>query len=111
MKQIIAKGRQMGKSDLMNSIIKHQANQLRKSVDKMIIDDIWGPPMNYRLHKSWRDRRGRRMHRVYVNYRVLEWLEEHHNQYGVSNPEWWKFEGDINITDQLYTLLVLRWAE
>jgi len=112
MKQVIVKGRRLGKSTLSleQSIIRHQAAAMQKSIDKMIIDEIWRLD-NYRVHKSWCDRRGRKMHRIGANDEVREWLEEHHNQYGVSNPDWWKFENQINITDKLFTLLVLRFAE
>jgi hypothetical protein len=51
------------------------------------------------------------MHRIGANDEVRAWLEEHHNQYGVSNPDWWKVQNQINITDKLFTLLVLRFAE
>jgi len=111
MKQIIARGRQLGKSilSLEQSIIRHQAAAISKSIDRMIIDEIWMD--KYRVRKSWTDRRGRKMHRIGANDEVRAWLEEHHNQYGVSNPDWWKFENQINITDKLFTLLVLRFAE
>ena len=112
MKQVIVKGRRLGKSilSLEQSIIRHQAAAISKSIDRMIIDEIWRLD-NYRVHKSWRDRRGRKMHRIGANDEVRAWLEEHHNQFGVSNPDWWKFENQINITDKLFTLLVLRFAE
>jgi hypothetical protein len=111
MKQVIVKGRRLGKSilSLEQSIIRHQAAAISKSIDRMIIDEIWMD--KYRVRKSWTDRRGRKMHRIGANDEVREWLEEHHNQYGVSNPDWWKFENQINITDKLFTLLVLRFAE
>jgi len=51
------------------------------------------------------------MHRIAANDEVRKWLDTEHSQYGVSNPEWWKFEKQINITDKLFTLLVLRFAE
>jgi hypothetical protein len=51
------------------------------------------------------------MHRIAANDEVREWLDSEHNQLGVANPDWWKFEDSINITDKLFTLLVLRFAE
>ena len=110
MKQIIMKGRQLGKSTLMNTIIKEQAQAMQKSIDKMLIDEIWSLD-KYRIRKSWTDRRGRKMHRIAANDEVRDWLDVEHNQHGVSNPDWWKFDNSINITDKLYTLLVLRFAE
>lgn len=110
MHNIITKGRQLGKSTLETDLLKQQINALSKSIDRMIIDELWDSP-NYSLYKTWRDRRGRQMHRISANNEVRQWLETEHNQYGVANPEWWKFEGYINITDKLYTLLVLRFAE
>jgi hypothetical protein len=111
MKQVIVKGRRLGKSTLSleQSILRHQTQLLQRSIDRAIIDEIWID--KYRVRKSWRDRRGRKMHRIGANDEVRAWLEEHHNQYGVSNPDWWKFENQINITDKLFTLLVLRFAE
>jgi hypothetical protein len=93
----------------MDNIINIQVQHLSRSIDQVIIDEICNMKP-YSIIKTWRDRRGRKMHRVSVNYQVLDWLATEHNQYGVSNPEWWKFDGKINITDKLYTLLVLRWA-
>jgi hypothetical protein len=113
MKQIIARGRQMGKStisDIQNIIIQQQALQMQKSIDKMLIDEI-GSLDKYRLVKSWRNRRGQQMHRIAANDEVWDWLTTEHDQYGVSNPEWWKFQHQINITDKLYTLMVLKFAE
>jgi hypothetical protein len=113
MRRVIAKGRQLGKSsisDIQSIILKQQVTAMQKSIDKMILDEIWSLD-KYCVHKSWTDRRGRKMHRIGANDEVREWLEEHHNQYGVSNPDWWKFKNQINITDKLYTLLVLRFAE
>jgi hypothetical protein len=112
MKQVIVKGRRLGKSTLSleQSILRHQAEAMQKSIDKMIIDEIWSLD-KYRVHKSWTDRRGRKMHRIGANDEVREWLEDHHNQFSVSNPDWWKYENRINITDKLFTLLVLRFAE
>jgi hypothetical protein len=47
----------------------------------------------------------------YTKYKAAkEWCEEEHNQAGVSNPEWWQFRTQINITDKLLTLLVMRWS-
>jgi len=112
MKQVIVKGRRLGKSTLSfeQAMLRHQTEAIQKSIDKMIIDELWGIK-TYQLNKSWTDRRGRKMHRIGANDEVREWLEEHHNQLGVSNPDWWKFENQINITDKLFTLLVLRFAE
>jgi hypothetical protein len=113
MKQIVAKGQRMGKStitDIQSIILKQQTLAMSKSIDKMIIDEIWSMD-KYRIRKSWTDRRGRKMHRIAANDEVREWLATEHSQYSVSNPDWWKFENQINITDKLYTLLVLRFAE
>jgi hypothetical protein len=111
MKQVIARGRKLGKSTLSleQSILRHQAAAMQRSIDKMIIDEIWMD--KYRVRKSWTDRRGRKMHRIGANDEVREWLEVEHNQLGVANPDWWKFEDSINITDKLFTLLVLKFAE
>ena len=112
MRRVIAKGRQVGKStlSLADQMLQHQAQLMQRSIDRAIIDEIWN--MNkYRVSKSWTDRRGRKMHRIAANDEVREWLDSEHNQYGVSNPDWWKFENKINITDKLFTLLVLRFAE
>lgn len=111
-KQVIMAGRRLGKStvSLEAQMLKHQAQLMQRSIDRMIIDEIWGLD-KYRIRKSWTDRRGRRMHRIAANDEVREWLVTEHSQYGVSNPDWWKFQDSINITDKLLTLLVLRFAE
>lgn len=110
MKQVIVKGRQLGKTSLINSYLDHQAQLMQRSIDRAIIDEIWALD-KYRVRKSWTDRRGRKMHRIAANDEVREWLDTEHNQYSVANPDWWKFEDSINITDKLFTLLVLRFAE
>ena len=111
MRKIIATGRRMGKStvSLADQILQHQAQLMQRSIDRAIIDEIWLD--KYRVRKSWTDRRGRKMHRIGAVDEVRKWLEAEHNQSGVSDPEWWKFKDQINITDKLFTLLVLRFAE
>jgi hypothetical protein len=106
-------GRQRGKSTLtLEAAIRQQAMAMQKSIDKMIIDEVEVLGMKkYHKWKSWRDRRGRQMHRIGARDEVREWLEQEHSQHGVHNPEWWKLGIMINITDRLYTLLVLRFAE
>ena len=112
MRRIVATGRRIGKStlNLEAAILKQQAEAMQKSIDKMIIDEIWSLD-KYRIRKSWTDRRGRKMHRIAANDEVRDWLDTEHSQYGVSNPDWWKFQNSINITDKLFTLLALRFAE
>ncbi len=112
MRKVIARGRRLGKStvSLEYAILREQAEAMQKSIDKMIIDEIWALD-KYRIRKSWTDRRGRQMHRIAANDEVRDWLDTEHSQYGVSNPDWWKFQNSINITDRLYTLLTLKWAE
>ena len=112
MRRIIATGRRMGKSTLSleAQILQHQSQMMQKSIDKMILDEIWGLD-KYHIRKSWTDRRGRKMHRIAANDEVRVWLDQEHSQFGINNPDWWKFQNQINITDKLYTLLVLRLAE
>ena len=112
MRKVIARGRHMGKSiaNLEYAMLREQAKQMSNSIDRMIIDEIWALD-KYRILKSWTDRRGRKMHRIAANDEVRDWLATEHSQYGINNPEWWKFQDSINITDRLLTLLVLRFAE
>jgi hypothetical protein len=110
MHKIIATGRRMGKSTLMNKFMREQAEAMQKSIDRMIIDELWSLP-RYRVNKTWTDRKGRKMHRIGANAEVREWLATEHSQYGVKNPDWWAAHNYINITDRLYTLLTLKWAE
>ena len=113
MRKIIARGRHVGKStitDIQSIIVRQQSLEMAQSIDKMIIDEIWGLD-KYCIRKSWTDRRGRQMHRITANDEVREWLDQEHSQLGVSNPDWWKFQDSINITNKLLTLLVLRFAE
>ena len=112
MKQVIVRGRRMGKSivNLEYAMLQEQTKQMSASIDKMIIDEVWALD-KYRIRKSWTDRRGRKMHRIAANDEVRDWLDTEHSQHGVTNPDWWKFENSINITDNLLTVLVLRFAE
>jgi len=112
MRRVIAKGRQLGKStlSLADQMLQHQSQLMQRSIDRMVMEEIWSL-YKYRIHKSWTDRRGHKMYRISANDEVREWLDTEHSQYGVSNPDWWKFENKINITDKLFTLLVLRFAE
>ena len=112
MKQVILKGRRLGKSTLSfeQAMLRELSQEMSGNIDRMIIDEIWRLD-KYRLHKSWHDRRGRKMHRVGVNNEIYDWLSTVHNQYGKSNPEWWKFEDKINISDKLYLMLVLKFGE
>lgn len=116
-KQIIATGRRLGKSSLVNysledAIAADLANEMQQYMDHAIIDELWDyPPATYYIHKSWRDRRGGKMHRISVGGKVLEWLETTQSQLGKSNPEWWKFEHQINISDKMLSMLMLRWGK
>lgn len=110
MHKIIATGRRMGKSTLMDVMLQNQVKAISDSIDRMIIDELWGLP-RYRVNKTWTDRKGRKMHRIGANAEVREWLATEHSQYGVKNPDWWTAHNYINITDRLYTLLTLKWAE
>ena len=112
LKQQTYRGRQLGKTGLTDEQYDRAAKQWADFIDSMVLNDITGlGTAKYRLFKTWRNRKGQQMRRAGVSPAVLAWLEEKHPQFGKSNPEWWKFEGKINITDELYTLLVLRWAE
>lgn len=110
MRRTMLRGRQLGKSTLQDTMLKHQVQLMQRSIDRMIIDELWGLP-RYRVNKTWTDRKGRKMHRIGANAEVREWLATEHSQYGVKNPEWWTANNYINITDRLYTLLTLKWAE
>jgi len=110
-KQHTYRGRQSGKTGLTDEHYDRAAKQWADFIDSMILNDITGSGTSkYRLFKTWRNRRGQQMHRVGVSPVVLAWLEEKHPQFGKSNPEWWKFEGKINITDRLYLIMVLKFG-
>jgi hypothetical protein len=104
--------RQLGKSKLQDIMVRKLSQELSDSIDRDILEErSWsGPFEKYQVNKSWNDRRGRKMHRISATYEIRNWLEEEHSQYGINNPEWWKYGGQINITDKLYMLLVMRWA-
>ena len=95
---------------ISKSLLQHKSGKLQREIDRMLIEKIWAPN-KYLLIKSWQASDGRKMHRIGVDADVFKWLTTEHSQYGISNPDWWKFEDRINITDKLYTLLILRWAE
>jgi hypothetical protein len=96
---------------LEEAIIANMSREMSNSIDKMIIDELWDTPKTYRIEKSWRDRRGGQMYRIAVSGRVLEWLETTQSQYGISNPSWWKFQDQINISDKMLSLLILKWGK
>ena len=105
-------GRQLGKSnmqDIQDLIIKQQALQMQKSIDYMIMDEVWDMD-KYSIHKSWKARNGTKMHRISADYDVRQWLESEHTQYGKNNPSWWKYENQINITDKMLCMLILKFS-
>ena len=114
-RQIIAQGRRLGKSTMTQSlediIAADMAKELKLSIDKAIIDEWWDPPKTYRIERSWKDRRGGKMYRIKVSGKVLEWLETTQSQYGISNPSWWKFQDQINISDKMLSMLMLKWGK
>lgn len=110
MKQVMARGRQLGKSTLMNEIMREQAKQMQEAIDKEIIRSLWTIE-RYNHIKTWRARNGTKMHRIECGDEIYDWLVTEHPQQGNNNPDWWRFDRKINITDKLYTLLTLRWAE
>lgn len=97
--------------DLQSMILRDTAKEMSKSIDRMIIDELWDPtPKTYRIEKSWTDHNGRKMHRIAVSGSVLEWLDTTQSQYGIRNPSWWKFQDQINITDKLFSMLILKFG-
>lgn len=111
MNKIIAMGRQTGKSTLQEQWLNDQADLMGHSIDQAILDEYWDIPSTYRIEKSWKDRRGGKMHRISVSGRVLDWLESTQSQYGRSNPEWWKFQDQVNISDKMLSMLMLKWGK
>lgn len=101
-------GRQLGKSSIQGMMMRELTQAFSDSIDKDVMDSF--KPHRYSIHKSWKSRNGTKMHRINVNREIYQWLEEEHNQAGASNPEWWQFREQINITDKLLTLLVMRWS-
>lgn len=90
-------------------MLARQLGKALMSLDPLKITQR-GVTVNYRIQKTWNNRRGQRMHRIEAKTKIYLWLLEEHNQFGRSNPEWWIYEGKINITDQLFSLLALRWS-
>ncbi len=101
-------GRQLGKSNLQEIMMRELTQAFSDSIDKDVMNSF--KPYRYGIRKSWKAHNGTKMHRINVNFEVRKWLEEEHNQAGASNPEWWQFRTQINITDKLLTLLVMRWS-
>lgn len=97
--------------DLQSMIIKDMANEMVKSIDHiMIYDDLW-QMQQYQLHRSFTTRKGQRRHIIGVNSEISEWLMKEQNQFGRKNPDWTISDGKINISDRLYTLLILKFGE
>jgi len=97
-------------TDIQSIILKQQTLAMSKSIDRMIIDEMQYTPKTYRIEKSWTDRKSGKMYRIAVSGRVLEWLETTQSQYGISNPSWWKFQDQINITNTLFSILILKFG-
>jgi hypothetical protein len=114
-RSIVSMARQTGKTTYQQQLIDHMARQIRDGVDKHILDTLYGKfgggigLNSYHIIKKWRNRRGEVMRRINAGYEVREWLKNEHSQYGISNPEWWLFDGGINISDRLFSLLVLQY--
>lgn len=107
---MIAMARGTGKTTYQQMLM-NQVTGLRQQIDQDILDSIYAQSMpSYRLKKSWRNRRGELMHRISASGAVREWLETEHSQFGVPRPQWWKFDGKINISDRLFMLLVLKYG-
>lgn len=103
-------GRQAGKSTMQEMYNKYAAS-IRDEIDQHGYDTIkkrLSLP-TYVILKTWRNRRGVVMHRISAGQEVRKWLTEEHNQRGLSEPEWWVLGDNINITDRLFSLLVLQY--
>ena len=98
----------MGKS-WMIQVLNQTSQQIQRDIDREILKELLGVKTIW-VRKSWRDGQGRKMNRVSITYNVLTWLKENYSQKGVNNPEWWEFDGEINITEELLTVLLLRWG-
>ena len=106
--KVATHSRQLGKS-WMTQIINQTSQQFQEEIDRAILREIMEIKL-VQVRKTWRDGQGRKMHRVSVGYNVLTWLKENYCQQGVNNPEWWEFDNAINITDELLTVVLLRWG-
>lgn len=96
--------RQFGKSQLVNQLMTDNTGLIPN------MRHWHSNNGNYLILKSWTAGRGRQMHRVQVRYNVLEWLRAEYDQSNEQTPSWWVFQGhDINITDDMLTVLLLRW--
>jgi hypothetical protein len=98
---------------LQSIMIKGMVDQLSKSIDCMIIDDIDEllSTEQYRVHRSFTTRKGDRRHILSCNNEITDWLMNEQNQFGRKNPDWTISDGKINISDRLYTLLILKFGE
>jgi hypothetical protein len=98
-------------SNIETAMIQAQAQAMQQSIDQMIIDELYDYILpTYYIHKSWTDSQGRSMHRISVSGRVLEWLETAQSQYGIKNPQWWLYQDQVNISDRLLSMLILKWG-
>lgn len=101
--------RQSGKS-MLNQLYQQAGSQLQHAIDQELLNILRRTAMPaYTTHKTWKNRRGKIMHRISVNQEVRKWLTEEHNQTGLFDPEWWVLGEQINITDRLFSLLVLQY--
>lgn len=98
-------------SDLQEIILAQAKIAQSRSQDQGFIDELYEyTPATYYIHKSWTEPQGRKMHRISVSGRVLEWLEKEQSQHAINNPDWWHYYEMINISDRLLSMLILKWG-
>lgn len=97
-------------SKLMQTMITNMSRQFGKRIDAMILDDLFASRDKFYVVKKWKTRKGITMRRLRVGGDIYQWLKENYDQFGKSNPQWWVFQGEINITERMFTLLSLRFS-
>lgn len=95
-------------SKLMEQMIINAGRQLGKSIDVMILDELFSSRDKFSIVKSWTTRKGVKMYKLDVGHEVYDWLKTNYDQFSKSDPQWWIVRGEINITEKMFTLVALK---
>lgn len=64
----------------------------------------------FRVIKKYKTRNHGIRYRVQTNHLVRKWLIDEYLQVGKTNPQWWSFDGNVNMTEEMFLLTQLRWG-
>ena len=93
---------------LTEQMITNMSRQIGKSINVMILDELFSSRDKFSIVKSWTTRKGVKMYKISVGSDVYQWLKENYDQFGKSDPQWWIVNGQVNINEKMFTLVSLK---